>query len=686
MNSFKYSFEEFQGIQTGKRKSSPVDYTPFLRKSLKKVKQNSPTNLGLTFLSQQTRPKLSMNQWEEYECGGEGDCFFRVIAFLLGKDQDTYHSTLRKQAIDHIKQNTNLYINYHAMMDGISFQQRIEGMSQCGTYAEEIEIQALARVLLRRIVIFEADFLIQEYIQTSEYGTDYESWESGLKVLYLRDELHYNALIKKSSNESTSTTQDLPDGLTSNQDFEDKEESKNDQGDQSKEGLEDIYVRFDKQVDRYNEVWVFLKFGKYPERFSKYEKTKLSKKKYEFKCGLDKFLIDETNDRLLEEKEMLFHHLPKHQEKPQLNMESKKYSAKFWVPYKSELEDILQKAHNVLHCGRDRMREEIHRMGFAWNGINESIRDFIKRCNSCKEVKLLPKTKRKPKKQMISSYPLERFQIDCLGIYEEIGKKTNFKKLICVVDHFSKYHFVRPSVDGSSKEVEIALRQCFRQMGIPDILQSDNGKEFDNKRIKALLLEKDIEFIHGRPYHPESQGAIERCHRTLQDSLKKQFIENKKEFCLEIALEKFTEAYNSREHSTTKMSPNEAIKLDPKKKEDKIFIDYIILNTKSSRKGKATELEGKYSVGERLLLYSELIKSKTSGVLEECRNKITKKTIKGYLIPATIVGIGRNLLEVRIDRYCKINNAELLANEVYHIEEYFVLEVEEEVWLARVQD
>ena len=87
--------------------------------------------------------------------------FFRVIAFLIGKDQDTYHSTPREQAINHIKQNTNLYINYHAMMDGTTFQQRIEGMSQCETYAEEIEIQALARVLLRRIVIFEADFLIK---------------------------------------------------------------------------------------------------------------------------------------------------------------------------------------------------------------------------------------------------------------------------------------------------------------------------------------------------------------------------------------------------------------------------------------------------------------------------------------------------------------------------------------------
>ena len=53
-----------------------------------------------------------MNQWEAYECGGEGDCIFRSIAFLLGKDKDTYHSTLCEQAIDHIKQNTNLYINY----------------------------------------------------------------------------------------------------------------------------------------------------------------------------------------------------------------------------------------------------------------------------------------------------------------------------------------------------------------------------------------------------------------------------------------------------------------------------------------------------------------------------------------------------------------------------------------------
>jgi len=37
MNSFKYSFEEFQGIQTGKRKSSPVDLLHFFEKASKKL-------------------------------------------------------------------------------------------------------------------------------------------------------------------------------------------------------------------------------------------------------------------------------------------------------------------------------------------------------------------------------------------------------------------------------------------------------------------------------------------------------------------------------------------------------------------------------------------------------------------------------------------------------------------------
>ena len=57
--------------------------------------------------------------------------------------------------------------------------------------------------------------------------------------------------------------------------------------------------------------------------------------------------------------------------------------------------------------------------------------------------------------------------------------------------------------------------------GVPKIFQSDNGKEFVNSVIERLLhsWSTDIQIIQGRPRHPQSQGVIERAHRTLEQKL-----------------------------------------------------------------------------------------------------------------------------------------------------------------------
>ena len=49
--------------------------------------------------------------------------------------------------------------------------------------------------------------------------------------------------------------------------------------------------------------------------------------------------------------------------------------------------------------------------------------------------------------------------------------------------------------------------------------KTDNGTEFRNKDVEGYLEAKDIKFIHGRPYHPESQGAVEAFNKTVQDYL-----------------------------------------------------------------------------------------------------------------------------------------------------------------------
>ena len=49
-----------------------------------------------------------------------------------------------------------------------------------------------------------------------------------------------------------------------------------------------------------------------------------------------------------------------------------------------------------------------------------------------------------------------------------------------------------------------------------------------NKKVKKLLNENNIKFIHGKPYNPHSQGVVERVHRTIRTALICKYLEDKK--------------------------------------------------------------------------------------------------------------------------------------------------------------
>ena len=357
----------------------------------------------------------------------------------------------------------------------------------------------------------------------------------------------------------------------------------------------------------------------------KKKQNKLRIKRCEWKKGQSKFCIDENEDRLMENKQVPYSHLPRNQPKQEWSSDKKLYAAYFYIPYQEELPILLKKAHG-LHIGRDRMRESLHCLGFSWEGMTNDINKYIKDCTSCKQIVYLSKAK-KGRKQLISAHPRQRYQIDCLKLYEQLST-DRYKVLICIIDHFSKFLHARIAESQNAREVEITLKQFFRLVGLPKILQSDNGREFDNKRINIYLDGQQIKFVHGRPYHPESQGCIERSHRTLQEGLKKQYIQERTNFYVESALETCLDQYNMEIHSTTKMRPIDAIKLDPENEKDQKQIEFVIFNTKKSRRDAKNVLEG-YEKGDKVLLYNYLVKGKTLNYLEEVKGRMTSKIIKG---------------------------------------------------------
>ena len=82
-------------------------------------------------------------------------------------------------------------------------------------------------------------------------------------------------------------------------------------------------------------------------------------------------------------------------------------------------------------------------------------------------------------------------------------------------------------------------------------LLSDNGPAYVSGELRDYLKQRKLDHTRGRPYHPQTQGKIERWHRTMKNVVK---LEN--DYFpgeLEIALKDFVAYYNNeRYHESLK--------------------------------------------------------------------------------------------------------------------------------------
>ena len=62
-------------------------------------------------------------------------------------------------------------------------------------------------------------------------------------------------------------------------------------------------------------------------------------------------------------------------------------------------------------------------------------------------------------------------------------------------------------------------------LGAPTVLQSDNGREFVNEVVAEISKLWGTKQVHGRPYHPQSQGSVENLNRRVQEAIKCWMIE-----------------------------------------------------------------------------------------------------------------------------------------------------------------
>jgi len=101
------------------------------------------------------------------------------------------------------------------------------------------------------------------------------------------------------------------------------------------------------------------------------------------------------------------------------------------------------------------------------------------------------------------------------------------------------------------------LIQLFARVGIPKEILSDQGTNFMSQLLKELYNLLQIHQIRTSPYHPQTDGLVERFNRTLKSLLRK--LVNKEGRDWDRLLPYILFAYREVPHDTTGFSPFELL-------------------------------------------------------------------------------------------------------------------------------
>ena len=154
---------------------------------------------------------------------------------------------------------------------------------------------------------------------------------------------------------------------------------------------------------------------------------------------------------------------------------------------------------------------------FVWNGIARDVRSWTRACIRCQESKIYRHTE-----SGIQSYPTPRrrfghVHVDIVG---PLPVSNGCRYLFTVIDRATRWPEATPLPEATANSCARAfLTDWVSIFGVPDHITSDRGSVFVSDLWKSLAALMGSQVHCTTAYNPESNGMIERFHRSLKQSL-----------------------------------------------------------------------------------------------------------------------------------------------------------------------
>ena len=190
------------------------------------------------------------------------------------------------------------------------------------------------------------------------------------------------------------------------------------------------------------------------------------------------------------------------------------------LPYACR-KQVLYVAHTLPmagHLGVSKTKQRILQR-FYWPSLSGDVKEY---CSSCRQCQLAS-NRRPPRAPMIPlpvlDEPFSRIAMDIVGPLPRSSQGNRYILVVC--DYATRYPeaFALKSIDAET--VADNLVRLFSRIGIPKEILTDQGSNFMSKLLSSMYERLGIHALRTSPYHPQTDGLVERFNQTLKAMLRK---------------------------------------------------------------------------------------------------------------------------------------------------------------------
>ncbi|EFA07205.2 Retrovirus-related Pol polyprotein from transposon 297-like Protein [Tribolium castaneum] len=187
-----------------------------------------------------------------------------------------------------------------------------------------------------------------------------------------------------------------------------------------------------------------------------------------------------------------------------------------FIPKTSRYE-LFKHFHGMAHPGI-KATTKLLTDRFVWPGINKDVSRWTRACINCQRSKVQRHTQ--PPITEIGTSD-ERFAVINIDLIGPLPPSNGFTYCLTCIDRYTSWTEAIPLTDITAESVAKALYSGWiSRFGTPLKIITDQGRQFESSLFASLSTLMGFRRARCTPYHPATNGKIERWHRTLKTAIK----------------------------------------------------------------------------------------------------------------------------------------------------------------------